>query len=306
MIISASRRTDIPAYFSDWFYHRLREGFVLVRNPMNFHQVSRIKISKDTVDGFVFWTKNPIPMITRLDELEGYPYYFQWTLNAYGKDIERNVPSKSEYLIPAFQRLAQKIGKERLVWRYDPIFLNEKYTLDYHYHYFEQLCAKLCTSTDKCIISFIDVYRGTRKRMHPMNIIEPSADMRNEIAGTFARTAKKYGLSVDTCAEEIELAHIGIHHAGCIDKARLEKIGGYALNIRQDRHQRKHCACAESVDIGAYNTCKNACLYCYANFNPSVILQNNSLHHPLSPLLYGEIGECDKIHERITGSNRMV
>ena len=132
MIISASRRTDIPTYYSDWFYSRIKDGFVLVRNPMNIHQVSKISLSSDVVDGIVFWTKNPIPMMTKLDEIKDYSYYFQFTLNAYGKDVEPNVPSKNEIIIPAFQKLSQKMGKDKVVWRYDPIFFNENYTMDYH------------------------------------------------------------------------------------------------------------------------------------------------------------------------------
>ena len=116
MIISASRRTDIPAYYSDWFFNRIKEGFVLVRNPMNFHKVGKVRLSPEVVDGIVFWTKNPVPMMDRLDEIGDYPYYFQFTLTSYGKDVEPNVPSKNEVIIPAFQKLSRKIGRDRVVW----------------------------------------------------------------------------------------------------------------------------------------------------------------------------------------------
>ena len=131
MIISASRRTDLPACFSPWLCRRIREEYVLVRNPMNFHQISRISLSPSVVEGIVFWTKNPLPFMEHLTEFEKYNYYFQFTLTSYGKDVEPNLPDKRQVLIPTFQRLAEKIGQERVIWRYEPIFLNERYTADY-------------------------------------------------------------------------------------------------------------------------------------------------------------------------------
>ena len=143
MIISASRRTDIPNYYSEWFFNRIKEGYVLVRNPMNISQVSKISLSPDVVDGIVFWTKNPLPILDRLEELREYTYYFQFTLTPYGKDVEPNVPSKNDLIIPSFRKLSERIGKERVVWRYDPILFNDKYTMDYHIKYFKALAAKL-------------------------------------------------------------------------------------------------------------------------------------------------------------------
>lgn len=154
MIISASRRTDIPAYYSEWFENRVKEGFVLVRNPMNIHQISKISLSTDVVDAIVFWTKNPVPMMERLDSFKNYPYYFQFTLTSYGKEIEAGLPSKNQVLIPAFIDLSKKIGRERVVWRYDPIFINDTYTVEYHKKYFKTLAAKLGKYTEKCTVSF--------------------------------------------------------------------------------------------------------------------------------------------------------
>ena len=164
MIISASRRTDIPTYYSDWFFNRIKEGFVFVRNPMNAHQISRIDLRPDVVDGIVFWTKNPLPMLDRLDLLKEYTYYFQFTLTSYGEDVESNIPSKSNVIIPSFQRLSDKLGPERVIWRYDPIFLSQKYSIDYHIHYFEMLAKRLSLYTKKCTISFLDYYCNTEKK----------------------------------------------------------------------------------------------------------------------------------------------
>ena len=158
MIISASRRTDIPTYYFEWFFNRINDGYVCVRNPMNIHQISKVSLSPEVVDGIVFWTKNPIPMMKRLHELDSrYMYYFQFTLNSYGKDVEANIPSKNDVIIPAFQDLSRMIGAERVIWRYDPIMLTDKYTIDYHVEYFEKIAKRLSGYTKKCIISFVDL-----------------------------------------------------------------------------------------------------------------------------------------------------
>ena len=185
MIISASRRTDIPTYYSEWFFNRIKEGYVCVRNPMNIHQISKIDLSPNVVDGIVFWTKNPIPMVDRMLELEKYIYYFQFTLNAYGKDVEPNVPSKNDFIIPSFQKLSSIIGKERVVWRYDPIFINEHYTIEYHKKYFQALCSKLSKFTEKCTVSFIDLYKNTARNTKRLNIQTLSNDEVLELMSFF-------------------------------------------------------------------------------------------------------------------------
>ena len=164
MIISASRRTDIPAFYSEWFLNRIKEGFLYVRNPMNAHQISKIDLSRDVVDCIVFWTKNPIPMLPHLDELKDYPYYIQFTLTGYGKDVEAHLPDKKRELIPAFQELSRKIGPERVIWRYDPIAFSEKYTAEYHLRAFTQISEALKGSTHKCVISFVDTYHKNKKK----------------------------------------------------------------------------------------------------------------------------------------------
>jgi hypothetical protein len=265
MIISASRRTDIPAYYSDWFFNRIKEGHVLVKNPRNIHQVRRISLSHESVDGIVFWTKNPIHMIPRLEELRDFAYYFQFTLNAYGNDIEINLPTKKEFIIPAFQKLSKAAGKDRVVWRYDPILFNDKYNYDYHAKYFEVLGDKLSGYTDKCIFSFLDRYKSINKNLDKMGITEPSISQKEELAHHMSEIAKSAGIQIDTCAEDIDLSRFGIGHAKCIDKERLERIGNFKLKLGKDKGQRAECGCYSSVDIGAYNTCNNGCIYCYAN-----------------------------------------
>ena len=303
MILSVSRRTDIPSFYSEWFINRVKEGSVCVRNPMNKYQVSRIKITPDVVDCIVFWTKDPKPMLLKLGELQDYKYYFQFTLNAYGKDVEPNVPSKNDYIIPAFQKLSSIIGKERVVWRYDPIFINENYTIEYHKKYFQALCSKLSKFTEKCTVSFIDLYKNTARNTKRLNIQTLSNDEVLELMSFFISVAKNEEIYIDTCAEEYDLSSLGISHACCIDKQRLERLGNYTLKIGKDKNQRGVCGCIESIDIGMYNTCKNGCAYCYANFNPSIASKNHSSHIPESPLICGYIGEEDKVNIRKVQSN---
>lgn len=298
MIISASRRTDIPSYYSGWMFNRLKEKYVLVRNPMNVHQISRINLSPDVVDAIVFWTKNPTPMLARLSELESYNYYFQFTLTAYGPDVEKNIPSKNKLIIPTFQRLSKEIGREKVIWRYDPIFFNEHYTMEYHCKYFEILAAKLADYTEKCTVSFLDLYKKTGHNMKSFHIINDNYQMQKELLIQFAETAERYGIYIDTCAEANDFKNIGVEHAHCIDKERIERIAGFKLKAGKDGNQREECGCISSIDIGAYSTCKNGCLYCYANYSDNTVAKNMGRHNPDSPLLFGEVDETDRIKER--------
>lgn len=214
------------------------------------------------------------------------------------------MPSKNEIIIPAFQKLSRKIGKDRVVWRYDPIFFNETYTLEYHCKYFEVLANKLHSFTEKCTVSFIDYYRNTERNTKSLNIISASIDQKLELMEKFSVIASHYGLLIDTCAEGIELDKFNITHAHCIDKERLESIGGYSLNVDKDKNQRLECGCIASIDIGMYNTCKNACLYCYANYSPKTVQNNFRKNKVDSSLICGELAEDDIVKERPVASCR--
>lgn len=305
MIISASRRTDIPTYYADWFFNRVRAGYVYVRNPMNAHQISSVSLSPEVVDGIVFWTKNPTPMLPRLEELRDYVYYFQFTLNSYGTDVERNIPSKDRIVVPAFQRLSDAIGPDRVIWRYDPIFLSETYTMAYHIRYFEELARRLSPYTKKCTISFLDFYRHTEKNIAALRPVSFPAEQQERLAKGLAEIAHSYGLRIDTCAEGIELAQYGIEHARCIDDRLFEQLLQCPLDSRKDKNQRLECGCVESLDIGAYNTCRNGCRYCYANHSEKAVCTNSGLHRPDGPLLFGEVGSEDKVTERKVASSKI-
>lgn len=303
MIISASRRTDLPTYYSTWLFNRLREEYVFVRNPMNYHQISKVSLSPSVVDGIVFWTKNPIPMLDCLHELEKYNFYFQFTLNPYGKDVEPNVPSKNDTIIPAFIALSKEVGRERVIWRYDPILFNQHYTMDYHRKYFKKLASILSNYTEKCTVSFLDLYRKTERNILPLQVIPETNEQQSELMSAFSEIAREYGIYIDTCAEATDFSGLQIAHACCIDKERFERLGNYKLSIEKDKNQRQECGCFASVDIGAYNTCKNGCLYCYANYSNTAVANNAAKHNPDSPLLFGEVGPEDTIIERINQSS---
>lgn len=305
MIISASRRTDIPAYYSDWLLRRVKAGYAYVRNPMNAHQISQVNLSPEVVDGIVFWTKNPVPMLPKLGALKDYMYYFQFTLTGYGADVERSLPSKSEVIIPAFQRLSEMIGPDRIIWRYDPVFLSEAYTAGYHIRRFEQLAKLLAPYTRKCTISFLDFYRNTAKNLAPLRPAGFPASQQERLAADLAGIAHSYGLRMDTCAEGMDLEQYGIEHARCIDGRLFERLLQCPLDAGKDKNQRPACGCMESLDIGAYDTCRNGCRYCYANHSEKALRANCGRHNPDSPLLIGWVGPEDKITQRKTASCRV-
>ncbi len=298
MVISASRRTDIPCYYGEWFANRIKEGFLYVRNPMNPHQVSRINLSPDQVDCIVFWTKNPANIMEYLEAFQDYMYYFQFTLTGYGRDVEPNLPDKKKELIPAFQALSERIGKERVIWRYDPILVNGRYTMEYHLKAFEKIAASLAGYTEKAVISFVDFYGKTQRNMRKLAIRDITKDEMASLASGLARIASRYHLAMETCAEEIDLQSQGIRHGSCIDQELIERLLGYKLNGKKDRNQRKECGCMESVDVGAYHTCPSACLYCYANASVAGAVENFKQHSPCSPILCGSINKNDKITDR--------
>lgn len=297
MILSVSRRTDIPAFYSDWFFNRLKDGFVYVRNPMNIHQVSRITLSPDVIDCIVFWSKNPKPMLSRLDELKEYMYYFQFTINAYDKGFEVGVPRK-EGIINTFKELSGAIGPKRVIWRYDPILLTDKMDMNYHVRYFEEIAKRLEGYTQTCVISFVDLYKKTQNNLKDTQAREPSLKEMLELAAKMFLIANKYGITIQTCAEEIALESVGIKHGKCIDNALIEDLLGVKLVVSKDPNQRKECGCVQSIDIGEYNTCFHGCKYCYANFKESMVIKNRAAHDPDSPLLIGQLGDDDNVTER--------
>ncbi len=293
MIVSASRRTDLAACYPEWLCRRLREGYALVPHPRDSRRLSRVSLSPEAVDCLVLWTKNPEPFLPYLDEVEQrYPFYFQFTLTPYGRDMEPGLPSK-ERLAELFCALSRRLGPDRVDWRYDPILLDARHTTAYHLDRFEALCRHLHEYTGRCILSFADPYRHLGDRVRPVE----EADQRALACG-FSRIAARYRLPLFTCAEHIDLSEYGIFHASCIDPAKIGRLLGCRIQAKPDRGQRPDCGCVESVDIGAYDTCPNGCIYCYAAVSRARTARNLARHDPLSPMLVGRPTGEELITER--------
>jgi hypothetical protein len=305
VIISASRRTDIPAYYSDWLLNRIKERYVYVRNPMNIHQISKISLSPDVVDCIVFWSKNPRPLLDKLQFLNEYAYYFQFTLNPYDKDMEVQLPCKHK-ILETFKKLSDMISPSRIIWRYDPVLLNKKYTISFHIDKFFEYAMKLKGYTEKVTFSFIDFYKKITENIRFAEIGEITYEEKNIIADNFSRIAKESNLIIDTCAEDIDLSKYNISHARCIDDRLIAKIIGYNFVAEKDKNQRLECGCVGSIDIGEYNSCSNGCVYCYANYSQNVVRTNFKKHNKFSPLLIGETNESDIIIERKVLSNNTL
>lgn len=298
MVLSVSRRTDIPNYYSEWFFNRLKEGFLYVRNPINRHQVSEISLSPDVVDCIVFWTKNPKPMMGKLDKLNDYKYYFQFTLTGYGADVEPGVPHKRDAMLPVFQGLSEKIGREKVIWRYDPVLFTKRYTPEYHVKAFGQIARALRGYTDKCVISFVDVYSKNRGSMAMLKLNELDVSQKMEFISRLSQIASENGMAVGCCAEDMDFAQCGVQHNSCIDKSLIEAIAGCRISAGKDKSQRGSCGCMESIDVGTYNICRNGCVYCYANYKQGIVMENSKRYDPRSPLLCDEVMEGDRVTQR--------
>lgn len=296
MIIQTGMRTDIPAFYSKWLVNRIREGYVLVRNPYNEKQVTRYSLSSEVVDLIAFCTKNPAPMLQYMDILKPYGQYWFVTITPYGKEIEPNVPDK-EKVMEDFKRLSGIVGADSMGWRYDPIFINEKYTVDWHISQFEEMAEKLSGCTKTCVISFIDIYKKVERNFPEARSVCKADRIR--LGRAFIEIAGKYSMTIRPCAEGDELAEYGADCSGCMTQKTFETALHTTLDVpKQKSNQRNgQCACLLGVDIGAYDTCGHLCRYCYANVHADMVKENMKRHNPLSPFLIGESLPGDVIHD---------
>lgn len=295
MIIQTGMRTDIPAFYSKWFLNRIKEGYVLVRNPYNPDAVTKYSLSPQVVDLIAFCTKNPSPMLTHMDALRSYGQYWFVTITPYGKEIEPNVPDK-EKVMEDFQKLSDIVGIDSIGWRYDPIFITETYTLERHLADFEQMAANLSGYTKTCVISFIDLYKKVERNFPEVREVSPVE--RIAVGKGFVQIARKYGITIKACAEGNDLAPYGVDCDGCMTITTFEQALQGKLNAPKQKNQRgDQCACFLGSDIGAYDTCGHLCKYCYANTNAAVVRQNMRQHDPDSPFLLGGSQPGDNIHE---------
>lgn len=277
--------------------NRIREGYVLVRNPMNRRRISRIPLHREVVDCLVFWTKNPAAFLAKLPALKDWNCYFQFTLTPYDRSIEPFVPRKQQ-IIADFIRLAALIGKQRVIWRYDPILLTDQIDVAYHVKHFEYLARQLADCTEKCVVSFVAEYPKKRQNFKKGRIRPPGLPEKLSIAKSIAEICAAFDIVPESCAQDIDLDELGIHHGKCIDDRLIERILGVGLDIEKDKGQRKSCGCVASIDIGQYNTCLHNCVYCYANFGHAAAANNARRHSGDSSLLIGDIEPGDKVTDR--------
>ena len=294
MILQTGMRTDIPAFYARWFLNRIKEGYVLVRNPYNPSAVTKYRIDPTVVDLIAFCTKNPAPMLEHMDVLKPYGQYWFVTITPYGKEIEPNVPDKAK-VIEDFKTLSKAVGVNSVGWRYDPIFITEKYSLDFHLQTFEKMAKELAGYTHTCVISFIDIYKKVSRNFPQAR--EVNKTERIEIGKTFAEIGKDCGMTIKACAEGDELKPYGVDCDGCLTQSTYEAALHTRLNMPKRKGQRGACACFLGNDIGAYDPCKHLCKYCYANMDPKAVLYNSRLHDPNSPFLVGSHRPGDQIHE---------
>jgi hypothetical protein len=296
MIISASRRTDIPAFYAEWFINRIREGYCTVPNPFNRQQISQVSLLPEDVDVIVFWTRNPKPLFLHLDELDqrGFRYYFQYTLLGYPREIDTKGPAR-ETAIATFRALAARVGPERVIWRYDPIVFSQITGADYHRENYARIAADLKEYTHCSVISVMDMYAKFRKRIEKLDregvgivAYDGTPSQRfDDLMHAFTSIAAQNGMQIQSCAEELDLAVYGIQPGKCVDDGYIHATFGIEVGYQKDPGQRKACGCVVSRDIGMYDSCLFGCQYCYATGNFERARENHEQHDPQSPSLVG-------------------
>lgn len=295
MIINVGGRTDIVNYYTPWLINRLREGFVYTRNPYNPKQLTKYDLSRDKVDAIIFCSKNYKPILKYMPQIiEKYPVYCHYTITCYGSDIEPNVPSVDKS-IETLKILSDIVGSNKVAWRYDPILLTEKYTVDKHLESFEYMTSILHEHVSSCIFSFVDMYKKVYRNMP--EIIEACDDDQKELLKGLSCIAKRYDMPLQSCAVGNKYAEYGIRNSGCTTAKILEESNNIIFKNIKHTGCRKGCKCMPWRDIGEYDTCPNSCKYCYANKNPRVAKRNYKLHNSLSPVLIGHVNDDDIIHK---------
>ena len=294
MIINTGQRTYIPAFYSEWFCNRLREGYVLVRNPYNLKSVTRYSLSPEVVDLIGFCTKNPAPMLPHMALLRPYAQYWFVTITPYGHEIEPGVPS-GQAVLESFKALSGVVGIDSIGWRYDPIIVNDDYPVSRHVEAFETMARELAGYTRTAVISFVDLYEKT-KRNYP-GIRAVCEKDRALLGKALVEIGKRYGMTIKPCAEGNALAAYGADCSGCMTVETYERAIGRRLKVPRFTPARENCACYLSCDIGAYNTCGHLCRYCYANYDAATVRANMAAHDPASPLLVGRLQSDDIVRD---------
>lgn len=295
MILNTGGRTDTVQYYTKWLLKRFEEGYVLSRNPLFPNKVIRYELTPDKVDCVVFCSKNYEPILGDLAGITSkFNTYFHYTITAYGKDIEPGVPS-TEKSMDTLKKLSATVGKQRVAWRYDPVLLSEKYTIQTHLDTFEKMAEEITPFVDRCIFSFVEMYKKLESNMP--ELIPLTEEDKNKLAEGLGKIAEQYSLSLQTCGTNGDYSQYGIHASGCMTLDILGSANGIVFKNLKHKGMRQGCHCIESRDIGAYDTCMNGCKYCYANKNPKKAFENYKYHDPDSPLLLGYLKETDTVSQ---------
>ena len=293
MILNTGGRTDTVQYYTEWLLNRFAEGYVLARNPLFPNKVNRYELTPDKVDCVVFCSKNYKPILPRLHEItDHFNTYFHYTITAYGKDIEPGVPSIDESMETLIE-LSRLVSPQRIAWRYDPVLLTKDYTIQRHLETFESMAKLLAPYIDRCIFSFVEMYK--KLEMNMPELIPLSEKNMDELAKGLGTVTKKYGIHIQTCGTNGDFTRYGIHSSGCMTLDILGRANEIVFKNVKHKGMRQGCHCIESRDIGAYDTCMNGCKYCYANKTPQKAFENFKLHDPASPLLLGQVRPDDII-----------
>lgn len=293
MIINVGGRTDIVNYYTPWLINRLNEGYVLTRNPYNRNQVIRYDLSPSKVDAIIFCSKNYQPILKYISDIERrYSIFCYYTITAYNKDVEPKVPDIDES-IETLKELSDTIGKEKISWRYDPILLTEDYSIDAHLEYFKEITSKIYNDISFCVFSFVDMYSKVYRNMP--EIIELTEEDKDQILKGLIKIADRYNMTLQSCAVANEYETYGIRKSGCITSQILKESNNIILKKIKPKGSRLGCTCIPWRDIGEYDTCLNACKYCYANMRPDIAERRFKKHDPNSPILIGTLKKEDKV-----------
>lgn len=304
-IISVSRRTDIPAFYGEWFMKRIREGFVGVVNPFGGRRY-RVSLTPDDVDCFVFWSKDFTPFLTHLETLDrlGYRFYFNYTVTALPSAFESDVDKQAA--LSTLKRLAGRYSSAHINWRFDPIILSSISDEAFYLRAFESLASELEGLVARCYFSFVAFYGKVRRnfkdleRAQGVRVIEPSEQVRIDLANRLAEAAAEHGITMHSCCGDYLLGE-RIHKAHCVDGALIERLFGPSETPYKDKGTRPQCGCTESTDIGTYNTCPHGCVYCYANANQAAARRTFEQHDPDSAFLGYPKAQSDVWLEELQG-----
>ncbi len=286
MIISASRRTDIPAFYSPWLMNRIRAGYCLVPNPFNSSQVSTVSLLPEHVDALVFWTRYPRPLFPHLKELQdrGYRFLFLYTILGYPGLLDSQCPSLSTSL-KTFKYLADSIGPERVIWRYDPIVLSSITPPEFHRKQFGDIATSLSGYTGRCLFSFVEFYGKTKRRLDDLrsqgvHLPTTSRESRDALIAHLVQQAALRGMELMHCAGGEDYSSLGVLPGKCVDGDYLARHLGAPTVASRDRSQRPRCGCTLSKDIGMYDSCLFGCSYCYATNRLDQARENHRRHDP--------------------------